>query len=1072
MCFLVAGTVLVFRSHRPEEKIASQSTAQQSAAAAQDPISQPAIATPRQSDDATATRIPRVATAAEKRAASRPSVAPLRQSAAHTPDASGRIASLSSKQRATLENIPSTRFRDEVLRLAPEAQARVLKALAAKPVPDADYASLHVTSKGMIYYVCQFFPTSDDDAITPAETPSAPDAEPAAAPVPISQPPIRHSRPGASRVLFLDFGGMDISNTVWNKIEEYGKVTIYRARPYDTDSDETTFSDAEQRSIIQIWERVAEDFAPFDVDVTTEKPATFTRTTGRALITRSTDKNGRTMPAGDSAGGVALWNVFGEVDYATDYSPAFIYYNKLTSADGKIAYAVSHELGHNLGLSHDGPGADTTSEDNGYYLGHGTGAISWAPIMGAGYDKNIVQWSKGEYYDANNHEDDLAIIEGKVGYRGNLASNTLATAAPLVPDATGLLGATGIIRHDGDAHYYSLNLSSSGTVSFTLDPCRLSGTGAIVGNTDLKLEILNSSGSVLDSNNPASATTASLSRSLAAGQWYVRITSGSIGNPYASSQSSRTGYTAYGAIGQYTLVSSLIQSNPTLAAALNSDLTWTTEPGSAASWFGQAAITHDGIAAAQSGAITQGQSSGIVTTVEGPGTVSFWWRISGGASDELTFATTDAASGSTTVRADISGSMQNWQQQTIAIATTGTHSFGWTFLKASPSTTGSAWVGNVVWTPSDFIFATTPASRETASGAGQFTITATTSKTWTATTDAAWLTVTPASGTGNATITVTHAANDTSLPRHGTVTITSGGINRTCKVAQPLHIPFATALNNSLAWTTGGDAGWTTQNITTHDGQHAARSGIIFGTLVPSGTTGQETWIQTTVNGPGILSFWWKVSSEAEETDHTGTWGDILHFYVNGTERARTSGEKDWAQRSFTLTGTGAQVLKWSYKKDPYLAVGADAAWLDQVAWTSGTAAMLNISPDAQQVSATSGQFTVFVDANVAWTAASSASWLSVSPSFGSGTATLTATYAVNTATTARTGVITVTASGTDGICTVTQAAAATSGTSNNGNNNNNSNSNGGGGGAPSLWSMAAIGLLLALRRTFAPKQS
>jgi hypothetical protein len=531
-----------------------------------------------------------------------------------------------------------------------------------------------------------------------------------------------------------------------------------------------------------------------------------------------------------------------------------------------------------------------------------------------------------------------------------------------------------------------------------------------------------------------------------------------------------SGYTAYGSIGQYTLSTNLIQSAPTLAAALNSDLTWTwtTKPDGAARWFGQTNTRHDGMAAAQSGPIAQDEATGIFTTVEGAGTVSFWWKISAGDSDALAFATTSAATGSTTVLEIIHG-QQDWVQRTHAISTTGTHSFGWTFDKASASTTGSAWVDQVVWTPANFTFTTTPVSREISSDAGQFAITATTSKTWTATTDADWLTLSSTAGAGNATLTVSHTINDTLATRHGTVTITSGGINRTCEVAQPLRIPFAIALNNSLVWTTGGDAPWTTQIITTHDSQHAARSGIIFGTMVSQGTTGQETWLQTTVNDPGTLSFWWKVSSEGEESDDDGEpWGDILYFHTDGEERIRTSGEKDWTQHTYTITGTGAHTLKWTYKKDPYLAVGADAAWLDQVIWTTGTATTLNISPDSRQVSAASGQFAVTVDTTASWNATSSASWLSVSRSSGSGAGTINATYATNTTTTARAGTITVTAGDLTDTCVVTQAAATLSGTSGNNNNNNNNSSGGGGGGggAPGLWSLAAIVLLCVLRRT------
>ena len=145
---------------------------------------------------------------------------------------------------------------------------------------------------------------------------------------------------------------------------------------YDTNGDLDTFTTLELNAIAEIWHRTAEDFAPFDVDVTTEEPSTFTSTTGRILFTKDTDANGAAMPS-QGYGGVAYVNVFGTGSYASYYSPALVYYDNLGAGFPPFLTEVgSHEFGHNLGFGHD---AQTGTS---YYGGHGSGLISWGPIMG------------------------------------------------------------------------------------------------------------------------------------------------------------------------------------------------------------------------------------------------------------------------------------------------------------------------------------------------------------------------------------------------------------------------------------------------------------------------------------------------------------------------------------------------------------------------------------------------------------------------------------------------------------------------------------------------------------------
>jgi hypothetical protein len=105
--------------------------------------------------------------------------------------------------------------------------------------------------------------------------------------------PLYHSKPGASSTIFIDVDGHVIENTAWNTD---GAPAVLYAWPLDSDGNLNSFSASEQAVITGIWQRMAEDFAPFDVDITTEEPQTFDSRTGRCLITRDSDLNTTAMP--------------------------------------------------------------------------------------------------------------------------------------------------------------------------------------------------------------------------------------------------------------------------------------------------------------------------------------------------------------------------------------------------------------------------------------------------------------------------------------------------------------------------------------------------------------------------------------------------------------------------------------------------------------------------------------------------------------------------------------------------------------------------------------------------------
>jgi hypothetical protein len=112
----------------------------------------------------------------------------------------------------------------------------------------------------------------------------------------------------------------------------------------------------------------------------------------------------------------------------------------------------------------------------------------------------------------------------------------------------------------------------------------------------------------------------------------------------------------------------------------------------AAPWFGQVGITHDGTDAAQSGAITNSQRSVLSTTLTGPGTLSFWWKVSSATNhDFLRFSLGGVAV------TNISGEV-DWQQQTFAIPD-GPQPVTWAYTKSLSVSRGwdAAWVDQITY---------------------------------------------------------------------------------------------------------------------------------------------------------------------------------------------------------------------------------------------------------------------------------------------------------------------------------------------------------------------------------------
>src|SRR5262249_9468318 len=147
-------------------------------------------------------------------------------------------------------------------------------------------------------------------------------------------PPLS-SLPGAAATLYLDFDGHFQSS--------WGTVSKITSPAYDRDGDPTTFSTTELTSINEIWTRVAEDFAPFNINVTTVAPSSFAHGATLTVVIGGSSSDWY----GTAANGVSFLNSF----TGSDANVAYVFSKNIGSGFPKwVAEQVSHEAGHSFGL--------------------------------------------------------------------------------------------------------------------------------------------------------------------------------------------------------------------------------------------------------------------------------------------------------------------------------------------------------------------------------------------------------------------------------------------------------------------------------------------------------------------------------------------------------------------------------------------------------------------------------------------------------------------------------------------------------------------------------------------------
>jgi len=340
--------------------------------------------------------------------------------------------------------------------------------------------------------------------------------------------PMLDSKPGAAHTLYLDFNG-HFEASWWNSRGNYSNVVT---PIFDTDYDPSRFGADDQEIIRDIWKAVAEDFAPFDVNVTTQYYGPFNDGQALRVAIGGSSADWYVDPA--QQGRPTGTSNAGSFDDPTKSNVVYVFedeFNNLFIERLKLATTISHEAGHGFGLLHhvvfDGNG-EIVSEYN-------PGTATWTPIMGDNLSTDRTTWGLG--FAEDGLQDDMAFLSWKLGTRADDHGNGWSTASALSAPLTAYDAMTGrgIIESTADIDAFRFN--AAGQIDVSVAGLKW------VGNLMPVVELWSSQGLMAtaiptrgypDTGNLMSAK---LSANVAAGEYMVVVRS--LGD--------------YGDVGQYTV---------------------------------------------------------------------------------------------------------------------------------------------------------------------------------------------------------------------------------------------------------------------------------------------------------------------------------------------------------------------------------------------------------------------------------------------------------------------------------------------------------------------------------------
>ena len=292
---------------------------------------------------------------------------------------------------------------------------------------------------------------------------------------------------------------------------------------------------------------------------------------------------------------------------------------------------------------------------------------------------------------------------------------------------------------------------------------------------------------------------------------------------------------------------------------------------------------------------------------------------------------------------------------------------------------------------------------------------------WTVSETCSWLTLAPASGTGNGTITINYQQNTDVAERQCVITVQGGAFTETFTLTQAGAAPFLNispnaanvgstatsvsfSITSNLDWAVTESCPWVTDAPGSGSGNGTITVNFQENTdvierqcvITVQGGAFSETFTLTQVGAAPFLNI-------SPNASNVGSQASLVSFSIISNINWTVTESCPWVTVA-PGSGSGNGTVIVNFQENTGLTerqclITVEGSSLTQIFTLTqgGTSPYLNIDPTSETVGPNASTTSFTISSNVDWSIAESCSWVSVNPASGSGNQTIVVTYMANT---------------------------------------------------------------------------